>query len=43
MDEVVGIMTKLSEFFSPYLEPVEYSLSMYISHCWIMLGHFNTI
>lgn len=30
MDEVVKIMTKLSEFFSPHLEPIEYSLSMYI-------------
>jgi len=27
MDEVVRIMTELSEFFSPHLEPVEYSLS----------------
>jgi len=27
MDEVVKIMTELSEFFSPHLEPVEYSLS----------------
>lgn len=32
MDEVVKIMTKLSEFFSPHLEPIEYSLSMYIIH-----------
>jgi len=30
MDEVVRIMTKLSEFFSHHLEPVEYSLSMCI-------------
>lgn len=29
MDEVVRIMTELSEFFSRHLEPVEYSLSMY--------------
>ena len=29
MDEVVTIMTELSEFFSHHLEPVEYSLSMY--------------
>lgn len=28
MDEVVRIMTELSEFFSRHLEPVEYSLSM---------------
>lgn len=28
MDEVVRIMTELSEFFSHHLEPVEYSLSM---------------
>lgn len=27
MDEVVRIMNKLSEFFSPHLEPIEYSLS----------------
>ncbi|XP_029170810.1 mitogen-activated protein kinase kinase kinase 7-like [Nylanderia fulva] len=27
MDEVVRIMTKLSEFFSHHLEPIEYSLS----------------
>jgi len=27
MDEVVRIMTELSEFFSSHLEPVEYSLS----------------
>lgn len=27
MDEVVSIMTDLSEFFSHHLEPVEYSLS----------------
>lgn len=28
MDEVVRIMTELSEFFSRHLEPVEYCLSM---------------
>lgn len=40
MDEVVEIMTTLSQFFSEHLEPVEYSQSSYKSikyKCYIII------
>lgn len=35
MDEVVEIMTTLSQFFDGHLEPVEYSLSMCSTYRYI--------
>lgn len=35
MDEVVEIMTTLSQFFNGHLEPVEYSRSTYVSRKYV--------